>query len=176
MTVLRCVRKQRLPDPLVFSGAVYQTVWNVVTGRPCAYGIRDYDVGYYDTDLTYEAEDRIIRRVSEALDPPLGPVVEVRNQARVHLWLPALEPGMAAGLPTGRSATCAYAPSVLDTVGWPCSLNPLNVRLWPSVAMAATKYERGGYSAGASCTSRFCVPPSVSTVTAVVPCRRAGSP
>ena len=89
MTVLGVVRDSALPDPLVFSGAVYQTVWNSLTGRCLSYGIKDYDVGYYDPDTSFEAEDRVIRRVASALEPPLRGLVEVRNQARVHLWFPA---------------------------------------------------------------------------------------
>ena len=36
--------------------------------------------------LSYEAEDLIIRRAAAAYPPPLDTLVEVRNQARVHLW------------------------------------------------------------------------------------------
>lgn len=89
MTVLGVMREQRLPDPLLFSGAVYQTVWNELTGRPNDYGIKDYDVGYFDADTSFEAEDRVIARVTTAFDEPLRSRVEVRNQARVHLWFPA---------------------------------------------------------------------------------------
>ena len=71
----------------MFSGAVYQPVLNHLTGRPLDYGIKDYDLGYYDaSDLSYEAEDAVIRRVEAAFDEPLRRMVEVRNQARVHLW------------------------------------------------------------------------------------------
>lgn len=86
MTVLRTARTLALTDSLLFSGAVYQTAWNRLTGRPAAYGIRDYDLGYFDPDLSWEAEDRVIRRVADAFAPPLRAQVEVRNQARVHLW------------------------------------------------------------------------------------------
>lgn len=89
MSVLETVRAQSLPDALVFSGAVYQTVWNAITGRPPTYGIKDYDVGYSDPDTSYEAEDGVIRRVAAALAPEVRDRVEVRNQARVHLWFPA---------------------------------------------------------------------------------------
>lgn len=88
MSVLEVVRAQRLPDPLLFSGGVYQTVWNVLTGRAHDYGIKDFDVGYFDPDVSFDAEDRVIRRVAGALPAPLADVVEVRNQARVHLWFP----------------------------------------------------------------------------------------
>jgi hypothetical protein len=50
------------------------------------YGIKDYDLGYYDaSDLSYADEDAVIRRVKTAFDEPLRSMVEVRNQARVHL-------------------------------------------------------------------------------------------
>lgn len=87
MQVLRTLRELDLPDWLVFSGSVYGPVWNALTGRPSDYGLSDYDVAYFDaSDTSYEAEDRIIRRVAAAFDPPLRELVEVRNQARVHLW------------------------------------------------------------------------------------------
>src|ERR1700748_1959657 len=90
MQVLSVARYLRLPDWLLFSGAVYQPVLNHLTGRPLDYGIKDYDLGYFDmSDLSYEAEDEVIRRVKAAFDEPLRSMVEVRNQARVHLWFEA---------------------------------------------------------------------------------------
>src|SRR5271169_4271661 len=90
MQVLSVARHLRLPDWLVFSGAVYQPVLNHLTGRPLDYGIKDYDLAYFDaSDLSYEAEDEVIRRVKAAFDEPLRSMVEVRNQARVHLWFEA---------------------------------------------------------------------------------------
>jgi hypothetical protein len=63
------------------AGCLFQTVWNVVTGRPPGEGIRDYDLFYFDdTDLSWEAEDAVIRGSG------LPAVVEIRNEARVHLW------------------------------------------------------------------------------------------
>ena len=87
MRVLAVARRLCLPDWLVFSGAVYQPVLNHLTGRPLDYGIKDYDLAYFDaSDLSYEAEDAVIRHVKAAFDEPLRGMVEVRNQARVHLW------------------------------------------------------------------------------------------
>lgn len=87
MRVLTVVRALDLPDWLVMSGAVYQRVLNHLTGRDPDYGIRDYDLGYFDrSDISYEAEDVVIRRVASAFDEPLRSQVEVRNQARVHVW------------------------------------------------------------------------------------------
>jgi hypothetical protein len=90
MSVLLVARRLCLPDWLVFSGAVYQPVLNHLTGRPLDYGIKDYDLGYFDaSDLSYDAEDAVIRRVKTAFDEPVRSMVEVRNQARVHLWFEA---------------------------------------------------------------------------------------
>ena len=87
MRVLSVARHLCLPDWLVFSGAVYQPVLNHLTGRPLDYGIKDFDLSYFDaSDLSYKAEDLVIRRVKATFDEPLRSMVEVRNQARVHLW------------------------------------------------------------------------------------------
>ncbi len=86
MHVLTTVRDLRLNDWRVFSGAVYQAVWNDVTGRAPTYGIKDYDLGYFDPDTSWDAEDIVIRRVAAAFEPPFRDIVEVRNQARVHIW------------------------------------------------------------------------------------------
>lgn len=76
----------RLPDCWLVAGCLFQTVWNVETGRPPGENIGDYDVFYFDpSDLSYAAEDEIIRRVQAAM-ADLGVTVEVKNQARVHLW------------------------------------------------------------------------------------------
>ena len=87
MHVLRTVRALGLPDWRLVSGAVYQAVWNARTGRPAGYGVKDYDLAYFDgSDLSYDAEDVVIKRVAAAFDAPFRSQVEVRNQARVHLW------------------------------------------------------------------------------------------
>lgn len=86
MHVLTTVRRLDLPDWRVFSGAVYQSVWNAVTGRPVGYGRKDFDLGYFDPDTSWDAEDVVIKRVAAAFEEPFRTDVEVRNQARVHLW------------------------------------------------------------------------------------------
>ncbi|MBA3051050.1 MAG: nucleotidyltransferase family protein [Alphaproteobacteria bacterium] len=88
MHVLTTVRGLGLNDWRVFSGAVYQSVWNAVTGRPIGYGRKDYDLGYFDPDVSWDAEDAVIKRVAAAFDEPFRTDVEVRNQARVHIWFP----------------------------------------------------------------------------------------
>jgi uncharacterized protein len=76
-----------LPDAWIVSGCLVQTVWNVRTARAVDYGIADYDVFYFDPDTSWQAEDAVIRRLQGRL-AKLGVKLEVRNQARVHLWYP----------------------------------------------------------------------------------------
>ena len=72
-------------DAWMVSGALFQTVWNVRTGRAATYGIKDYDIFYFDPNPSWEAEDAVIRRAG-ALFADLGVEIEVRNQGRVHIW------------------------------------------------------------------------------------------
>ena len=74
-----------LADTWLVSGSLFQTVWNIRTGRDPQYGIRDYDIFYFDPDTSYAAEDAVIRRVQDACTD-IPAIIEVRNQARVHLW------------------------------------------------------------------------------------------
>ena len=89
MAVMETARAVALPDWLIFSGAIYQPVLNHLTGRDPDHGIKDYDLAYFDPDTSYEAEDVVIRRVALAFESPVREMVEVRNQARVHLWFEA---------------------------------------------------------------------------------------
>jgi hypothetical protein len=75
-----------LPGWYLVAGCLYQTVWNVVTGQPAQAGILDYDLAYFDdSDLSWEAEDEVIQ-VGNTTFEGLPSPVQIRNQARVHLW------------------------------------------------------------------------------------------
>jgi hypothetical protein len=75
-----------LPQGHLTAGCLFQALWNRRTGRPPAEGVKDYDVFYFDDhDLSWEAEDQVIRQVAAAT-ADLGVTIEVKNQARVHLW------------------------------------------------------------------------------------------
>jgi hypothetical protein len=74
-----------LADCWLVSGALFQTVWNIRSGLPPAHGILDYDIFYFDPDTSWEAEDRAIARGNDIF-ADLGVLVQIRNQARVHLW------------------------------------------------------------------------------------------
>ncbi len=84
--ILERLPRLGLADCWLVAGCLFQTIWNVRSHRPPDEGIRDYDIFYFDgSDLSYEAEDREIRRAA-ALFADLGVAVELKNQARVHLW------------------------------------------------------------------------------------------
>lgn len=75
-----------LPGWYLVAGCLYQTVWNVATGQPAQAGILDYDLAYFDdSDLSWEAEDEVIQAGTTVFAGLPAPV-QIRNQARVHLW------------------------------------------------------------------------------------------
>jgi uncharacterized protein len=121
MRVLDLAAGMNLPGWYLLAGCLYQTVWNVVTGQPPEAGILDYDLGYFDaSDLSWEAEDAVIqagRKVFAACTVP----VQIRNQARVHLWY---EPKFGVPCPPHESSEAA-----IDTFEATCAC--LGVRLEP---------------------------------------------
>ena len=77
-----------LPNAWLVAGCLFQTIWNLQSGRPPGAGIKDYDIFYFDaTDLSESGEQEAQARVDGLLSD-LGVTVEVANQARVHLWYP----------------------------------------------------------------------------------------
>ena len=84
-TILSALDTARLPDGWLVSGCLVQSVWNVLTDRPIGYGISDYDVFYFDQDTSWDAEDRIIKQF-DPIAHDLAVPIQMRNQARVHLW------------------------------------------------------------------------------------------
>jgi hypothetical protein len=86
LMVLERIAGMGLPGWYLTGGGVFQTVWNVVTGRPATAGIKDYDIFYFDdSDVSWEAEDRVIQAAAKVFaGQPVE--VELRNEARVHLW------------------------------------------------------------------------------------------
>lgn len=85
--LLAAMRTFEAPDLWLVSGALFQTVWNVLEGKPRGHGILDSDLFYFDPDTSEKAEDRWIKRAAAhfAFAPR---EVQLRNQARVHLWYP----------------------------------------------------------------------------------------
>ena len=116
MQLLASIRGVQLPQWRLVAGCLYQTVWNFLTGRDRGTGIKDYDLIYFDdSDLSWAAEDRVIRGVAAATRGSVGPV-EVRNQARVHLWFEARFGTAYPRLYSAEEAILRYA-SIVHAIG-----------------------------------------------------------
>ncbi len=76
----------RLPDCWLAAGCLAQTVWNEAFGLPARHGISDIDLVYFDgDDLSQETEATHAARIRTQF-ADLGLWVDVKNEARVHLW------------------------------------------------------------------------------------------
>ncbi|MFT4007670.1 MAG: nucleotidyltransferase family protein [Lacrimispora sp.] len=68
------------------AGCICQSVWNYQNGLELMYGISDVDFVYFDDkNISYEAEDCLIKAVKGRFSH-LPVEIDVKNQARVHLW------------------------------------------------------------------------------------------
>ncbi len=78
---------------------MFQNVWNAIDGREPGWGIKDYDLFYFDdSDLSWEAENEVLHR-ADRLFADVPAIIEMRNEARVHLWYEE-----KFGVPAPRSA------------------------------------------------------------------------
>lgn len=106
--VLERARQLGVQDWWLTAGLLFQTVWNDLTGRSAGTGIRDADLFYFDADTSWDAEDAVIRAgASLFVDIPVP--VEIRNEARVHLWYADHFGVPAAPFSSSRDAIDAFA-------------------------------------------------------------------
>lgn len=75
-----------LPDTWLVAGCLFQTVWNLQSGKASTADIKDYDLFYFDPDDLSEAAERSVQARIDAVFSDLGITIEASNQARVHLW------------------------------------------------------------------------------------------
>lgn len=114
--IIRSFDEIGLPDGWLVAGAVAQTIWNVVLGRPADAGIKDADIVYFDPhDLSQEAELKEEIRLRGRF-APLGLKLDVKNEARVHLWY---EEKFGYPILPYRSAAAAIAtfPTTATSIG-----------------------------------------------------------
>ena len=75
-----------LPDCWLVAGAIAQTIWNLRCEQPAEFGLKDVDLIYFDEqDLSFESEASHERRLRD-LFQHLPIKLDVKNEARVHLW------------------------------------------------------------------------------------------
>jgi hypothetical protein len=85
--ILQILKDLNLPfNYYVGAGCITNMVWNDISGYPLEYGISDVDIVYYEPeDITFESE----KKLKDILLNQLGGFqfkIDVKNQARVHLW------------------------------------------------------------------------------------------
>ena len=85
--VLNVLKGLNLPfEYYVGAGCITNTVWNEISGYPLEYGISDIDIVYYESDDLSPDSEKILK---EQVLNRLGHFqfkLDVKNQARVHLW------------------------------------------------------------------------------------------
>jgi hypothetical protein len=69
------------------AGCIAQTIWNLAHGKPPGSDILDYDLVYYDRDLS-EEDERSVAHDARQLVSDLPISLDVTNEARVHVWYP----------------------------------------------------------------------------------------
>lgn len=106
-----------LPNWYLGAGCLAHTVWNVLSGFDITNGILDYDLVYFDEDTSYEKEDGFIHKGKE-LFKRIGIDVEIRNEARVHLWY---EDHFGSTIPPYKSVEAA-----INT--WPTTATMVGIR------------------------------------------------
>lgn len=74
-----------LKNYYVAAGCINQTIFNYYHDYELDYGINDFDIVYYDDDLSYEKEDEVIKYIKE-LTKDMNIDLDIKNEARVHLW------------------------------------------------------------------------------------------
>ena len=85
MNILKILENDCINNYYVGAGCINQTVFNYLHGYDIQYGIKDYDIVYYDEDTSYDSEDIVIKRLENKFKF-LDVCVDIKNQARVHIW------------------------------------------------------------------------------------------
>lgn len=88
-TVWHAWESLRLPDCWLVAGCLAQTVWNIRSSLPADHGISDLDLVYFDQDDTSASTERMHAERIRQMFPQLRVWIDVKNEARVHLWYEA---------------------------------------------------------------------------------------
>jgi uncharacterized protein len=116
--ILERAPQLQLPSWYLGAGAVTQTVWNVLHGYDPTWGIKDYDLVYFDPDDLSADAERVVERQAGEMLADFGVDVDVTNEARVHLWYPQR---FGRSIPPYRSTEDAIST-------WPATASSIGVR------------------------------------------------
>ncbi|MFC3441650.1 nucleotidyltransferase family protein [Sphingobium rhizovicinum] len=152
-TILSRWHHVALPDAWLSGSLLAQARWNEAFGFPPLHGIADADIIYFgSTDLSEAAEQAVAQRV-QALYADLPVRLDVKNEARVHLWYPdhfgkAIAPYHSAVQATTTFPTTASAVAITPhALSAPFGLDDL---MQPVVRANATQIDRTYYEAKAT--------------------------
>lgn len=70
----------------VGAGAIAQTVWNSLTNKRPEYCLHDIDIVFFDEQEEESATEETRERELQSALQPLAVPLDVKNQARVHMW------------------------------------------------------------------------------------------
>ena len=121
VAIMECASRLALPSWYLGAGAIAQTVWNELHGFDPTHAIRDYDLVFFDAqDLSAEKEHDIETSVRRDLSrlTNLDAQIDVKNEARVHLWYELV---FGRAIPPYRSAEHAIST-------WPTTASSIGVR------------------------------------------------
>jgi uncharacterized protein len=85
-TVLTKSDELSLPGWHLCAGCLTQSVWNSIFELPSEHGIDDIDLIYFDNDNLGEATEENQAQQARTLFADLAVRLDVKNEARVHLW------------------------------------------------------------------------------------------
>lgn len=88
MTILDYVASLNLPNFYIAAGSIFQTVWNDYDNKPLNYGIKDFDIIYYDSnDIRIEKDLAYYNKIRNFIKSKnMEYEIDVSNEARMHLW------------------------------------------------------------------------------------------
>jgi hypothetical protein len=105
-----------LPDCWLVAGALAQTVWNNAFDLKPDYGMKDIDLVYFDgSDLSEAAEAEHEARIRHMFSRR-GITIDVKNEARVHLWYSRKFGGEISPYTSTRHAITTF-PSTATAIG-----------------------------------------------------------
>lgn len=85
--VFQVLKEINLPSEYyVGAGCITNTVWNDISGYPLEYGISDIDIVYYDLEDMTDDSEKLLKNLLKSHFGDLPYKLDVKNQARVHLW------------------------------------------------------------------------------------------
>lgn len=83
--IIGAISKLAIANGYIAGGSITQSVWNYIFNQPIGYGFSDVDIVYFDKDISETKERKTTKEILAAI-PNEKYRVDVKNEARVHLW------------------------------------------------------------------------------------------